>query len=131
MQAENCNNAALGRQVFRWAMLRSGLEPEPIEVALQDHIRDCPACHELVGQWKRKAEAARVLTEGDRVLGGNLRPDERVDERRSGGGRVLFKYFEGNPNTGILLVVGSKGRITSINARASRQEFETVSAIEQ
>jgi hypothetical protein len=130
MQAENCINAALGRQVFKWAMLRSGLEPEPSDVVLLDHIRDCPACHELVGQWKRKAEAARVLTEGDRVLSGDIRPDERVDERRSREGRVLFKYFEREPNLGMLLLVGLDGRITSVNARASRGEFEMASVIQ-
>jgi hypothetical protein len=125
MQAENCINATLGRKVFKWAMLRSGLEPEPREVALLDHIRDCPACGELVGQWKRKAEAARILTEGDRVLSGDLRSDERVDERRSNEGRVLFKYLESEPNLGMLLLIGLDGRIKSLNAKASRNDFET------
>jgi hypothetical protein len=127
MRAENCNDPELGRQIFKWAMLRSGLEQEPSEVALRDHIASCPACGALVGQWKRKAEAGMALAEGDRVLAGDLRPDERVEERQLVDGRALFKFSHDNPNTGLLLLVGLDGRISSLSAKATRAEFEAAS----
>lgn len=126
MTAKNCNNPELGRKIFKWAMLRSGLEAMPDEAVLQDHIVSCPGCSALVEQWKYKAEAGRVLAEADRVLAGNLHPNEHIEERQLVDGRVLFKFSQIDLNAGLLLVMGSDGRISSVNANATRAEFESI-----
>ena len=126
MQAENCNNPELGRKVFQWAMLRSGLEAKPSETDLQDHIVGCPACSALIELWKCKAETGRILAEADRALVGDLRPNECIEERQLVDGRVLFKFSQIDLNTGLLLILGSDGQVSSVSANATRSEFESL-----
>lgn len=119
-----CTDPELGRLVFRWAMMRSGIEPEPSEKTLRDHLATCVRCRGALVEWKTKAGAGRLLIEAERVVGGRLLPDERVDRRVTSTGTALLAYPKDQPDSGLLITLDRQGRIVSVRAESTRSDFE-------
>lgn len=120
-----CTNPDVGRKVFRWAMLRSSVEPE-VEEEVDKHIEECQICSDGIKKWLQKGDTARLMQESDRVLKRRLSEDERIDEKEIASGTALFRYRLSNPAQGMLIKIDQRGDVTDVLAVAFREEFNAL-----
>ena len=125
---EKCTEPELGRLVFRWGLSAPWAETRPQDARLAAHIEACPYCKPMAPIWKKKGEAGRISVEANRIIAGNLRPEERLDQKVIEGGRALFKYSVGDPRTGWLIILNTEGRASDVRPNVSRTEFEALQA---
>lgn len=64
------------------------------------------------------------MSEAERVINGDLLPNERVEQKLHVEGRILFKYSVEQPLQGLLVSVNTDGKIVSVSASVSRNQFE-------
>ena len=122
--SDSCSKPEMGHDLFRWAMRPENIGRVPSDEQLAAHLRDCSVCRDLVAGWKKKAVAGLLLADANRVISGNLRPDEKVDLRSTSRGTAMFKYLADEPDRGLLIVLDGSGRLESLAANVKRIEFD-------
>lgn len=69
------------------------------------------------------------MLEAERVVAGDLTPDERVEEIRRSDGGLLFKYSLQQQSMGLLVRIDTDGKVTSVRSELIAQVHPAPSGV--